>query len=80
MWILMLTFEFYQVSLGGDSGKNARIGKILGPSFRADEVPSVIQKIIDVYVESREPEEPFIDFVHRVEVATFKERVYAASH
>ncbi|MFQ3282191.1 nitrite/sulfite reductase [Reinekea sp.] len=72
--------EFYQVSLGGDSGQNARIGKILGPSFRADEVPSVIQKIIDVYVESREPEEPFIDFVHRVEVATFKERVYAASH
>lgn len=72
--------EFYQVSLGGDSGQKARVGKILGPSFKANEVPSVIQKIIDVYVEKRELEEPFIDFVHRVDVSTFKERVYATSN
>lgn len=72
--------EFYQVSLGGDSGINGRVGKILGPSFKADEIPSVLQKIIDTYVEKRQDEEPFLDAVHRLGVATFKERVYAASH
>jgi sulfite reductase (NADPH) hemoprotein beta-component len=72
--------EFYQVSLGGNSGQNAKVGKILGPSFKAVEVSSVIQKIIDVFVEQRQPEEAFIDFVHRVEISTFKERVYAASN
>ncbi|MBU2865238.1 nitrite/sulfite reductase [Reinekea forsetii] len=72
--------EFYQVSLGGNSGQHAKVGKILGPSFKADEVPDVIKKILDVFVEQRQPEEPFFDFVHRVELKTFKERVYAASH
>ncbi len=72
--------EFYQVSLGGDSGVNANIGKILGPSFKAEEVPAVIQKIIDVYLESREQDESFSQVVHRKGLDPFKERVYAASN
>jgi sulfite reductase (NADPH) hemoprotein beta-component len=69
--------EFYQVSLGGDSGVNARVGKILGPSFKAEDMPGVIQKIIDVFVESRNNEEPFISVVNRLGLEPFKERVYA---
>jgi sulfite reductase (NADPH) hemoprotein beta-component len=69
--------EFYQVSLGGDSGKNAAIGKILGPSFARDEMPSVISKIIDVFVENRNEDELFIDTYNRIGIDSFKERVYA---
>merc|ERR1712000_428133 len=45
--------EFYQISLGGSSHHDASIGKILGPSFARDEMPKVISKIIDVYVDKR---------------------------
>ncbi|MCH8552148.1 MAG: nitrite/sulfite reductase [Natronospirillum sp.] len=69
--------EFYQISLGGDSGLDASLGKILGPSFNAEEVPSVIEKIIDVYVKERTEEEEFIDTVRRVGIKPFKEQVYA---
>ncbi len=69
--------EFYQVSLGGDSGKHAAIGKILGPSFAREEMPEVIDKIIQVYVEQRQPDELFIDTYNRIGIDPFKERVYA---
>ena len=69
--------EFYQVSLGGDSGRDAAIGKILGPSFAREEMPEVIEKIIQVYVEQRQPEELFIDTYNRIGIEPFKERVYA---
>jgi len=69
--------EFYQVTLGGNSSNNAALGKVIGPSFNAEDMPSVVQKIIDVYVENRTEEEPFIDTVNRVGIAPFKERVYA---
>lgn len=72
--------EFYQVSLGGDSGINGRVGKILGPSFKADQVPDVIQKVLDVYVDKRNEDELFLDTVHRIGLAPFKESVYAPSH
>ncbi|MBD3814254.1 MAG: nitrite/sulfite reductase, partial [Betaproteobacteria bacterium] len=42
--------EFYQVSLGGSSGRDASLGQILGPSFAQDAMPDVIEKIINVYV------------------------------
>ena len=69
--------EFYQVSLGGNMSKDASIGKILGPSFSDAEIPAVIQKILDVYVNKRTEEEPFIETYRRVGIAPFKEYVYA---
>lgn len=69
--------EFYQVSLGGASQHDASIGKILGPSFAQDDMPDVIAKIIDVYVEKRTEEESFVDTYRRVGISPFKERVYA---
>ena len=33
--------EFYQVSLGGNSGRHAQLGKILGPSFPQEAMPDV---------------------------------------
>ncbi len=69
--------EFYQVSLGGNMGRKASIGKILGPSFEQAEIPDVIATVLETYVALRQPEEPFFDTFHRVGLEPFKERVYA---
>ena len=72
--------EFYQVSLGGSSGRNASLGQILGPSFAQDVMPDVIEKVIGVYVEQRTEDEQFLDTYRRIGIDPFKERVYAANH
>ncbi|MDY0249692.1 MAG: nitrite/sulfite reductase [Pseudomonas sp.] len=72
--------EFYQVSLGGSSGREATLGKILGPSFAQNMMPDVISKLIDVYLEHRTAEEHFIDTYQRIGIDKFKERVYASNH
>lgn len=68
--------EFYQVSLGGHAGNDAAIGDILGPSFSQEEMPEVIEKILDVYVENRISGESFLDTYRRIGIDTFKERAY----
>lgn len=69
--------EFYQISLGGDSGRHAAVGDILGPSFSQDDVPDVIEKILNVYVENRIEGESFIETYRRIGITLFKERAYA---
>lgn len=69
--------EFYQVSLGGDMGRDAAIAKILGPSFSAEEVPDVIQTVLDTYLEKRIEGERFIETYNRIGLQPFKERAYA---
>ena len=72
--------EYYQVSLGGQSGPDASIGKILGPSFARDEMPNIIGKILAVFVELRIEGERFIDTYGRIGQSPFKERVYAKAN
>jgi sulfite reductase (NADPH) hemoprotein beta-component len=72
--------EFYQISLGGNSGKNAAIGKILGPSFARHEIADVIEKIVNVYVENRMEGESFFDAYNRLGIQPFKEQVYAQNN
>jgi sulfite reductase (NADPH) hemoprotein beta-component len=72
--------EWYQVSLGGAQGNDMSLGKVIGPSFAAAEVPDVVAKLVDVYVEKRHEDERFIDTVRRIGLEPFKERVYAAAH
>ena len=69
--------EFFQVSLGGKQADPPQIGKILGPSFSAQEIPDVIAKILNTYVNLRHENEIFVDTCHRVGIAPFKECVYA---
>ena len=68
--------EWYQVSIGGKQGNDASLGSVIGRSFAAEEMPSVIQKLIEVYVQQRTPEERFIDTVRRLGLAPFKAHVY----
>ncbi len=72
--------EFYQVQLGGNASNDASLGDVLGPSFSAQEMPTVVQKIVDVYLANRTEEELFIDTYRRIGAAPFKEKVYAKAH
>jgi sulfite reductase (NADPH) hemoprotein beta-component len=69
--------EWYQVTVGGKQGNDASIGTVIGPSFSAEEMPGVVQRLIEVYVRERHDEEHFIDTVRRLGVAPFKAHVYA---
>ena len=69
--------EFYQISIGGSQGNAASLGKVIGPSFAQDEVPTVIVRLIETYLKHRDSEtEKFIDVVRRIGVPPFKEHVY----
>ncbi len=68
--------EFYQVTLGGRQGNDAKLGKVIGPSFAAGEMPDVVEKIVKVYLENRSAEERFLDTFDRIGIDPFKNRVY----
>ena len=71
---------WYQISLGGNSSNNAKLGKILGRAVPSDDVAKTIQKIVDVYLEQRVSNENevegFGELVNRIGIAPFKEKVY----
>ncbi|MBT8541030.1 nitrite/sulfite reductase [Polynucleobacter paneuropaeus] len=68
--------EWYQITLGGEQGNHASIGKVIGPSFYADEIPDVMSNIINTYVEQRADDESFIQAYKRLGVTPFKESAY----
>ncbi|MDR5898286.1 nitrite/sulfite reductase [Halomonas vilamensis] len=70
--------EYYQISIGGNSTDDASLGKILGPSFFREDVPGVVEKVLEVYVAQRHEDERFLDTYRRIGLKPFKERVYAA--
>ena len=72
--------EWYQVSIGGAQGNDAALGKVIGPSFAAVDMPDVVERLIGTYVEHRHGDERFIDTVRRIGIDPFKERVYATAH
>lgn len=69
--------EYYQISIGGNSTDDASLGKILGPSFFREDVPDVVDKVLQVYVAERHEDERFLDTYRRIGLKPFKERVYA---
>ncbi len=70
--------EWYQVSLGGldgsaISGHDSTPGKVIGPSFAAEEVADVVEAVLDTYREQRTAaSERFIDTVKRIGLDPFK--------
>ncbi len=72
--------EFYQVSIGGSQSKEASLGKILGPSFKQEDMPDIIEKILSTYLAMRTEEESFLQTYRRVGITPFKERVYAQTN
>ena len=72
--------EFYQVQLGGNAGNDTSLGKVLGPAFGAEEMPQVVQTLVDVFVQQRVEGERFIDTYRRIGIKPFKEKVYASNN
>ncbi|RRV23390.1 nitrite/sulfite reductase [Pseudomonas sp. o96-267] len=69
--------EWYQLTLGGSQGQQAALGKVIGPSFAAEQVPEVIESIVHTYVDHREEGEGFLDTFQRIGLEPFKARVYS---
>ncbi|MEX2198985.1 MAG: nitrite/sulfite reductase, partial [Burkholderiales bacterium] len=76
--------EWYQVEIGGNQGQTssgglspASLGRVIGPAFARAEIPDVIERLIETYLEHRESDaERFVDVAHRIGVEPFKARVY----
>ncbi len=68
--------EWYQITLGGSDGSTlsgaAVPGKVIGPSFAADEVPDALEAVIDTYLTQRLPQELFVDAARRLVLPTFR--------
>ena len=72
--------EWYQVEIGGNQAP-ASLGKVIGPSLARADIPDVIEKLIQCYLERRDSDaERFVDVVHRIGIEPFKERVYGHAH
>ncbi|HEY6897752.1 MAG TPA: nitrite/sulfite reductase [Rhodocyclaceae bacterium] len=68
--------EFYQLTLGGAWGIEAALGKVIGPSFAAADVPGAVERMVAHYLAIRQPGERFIDTYRRVGMEGFKARAY----
>jgi sulfite reductase (NADPH) hemoprotein beta-component len=68
--------EWYQVTVAGSDGSTisgpAVPGKVIGPSFAADEVPDVLEALIETYRRERGNGERFIDTARRLGTAPFR--------
>lgn len=69
--------EFYQITLGGDSGPQAAVGRRVGPGFSAEEVPGAVEKIVDTYQALKQGDEQFMATLARVGDEPFKDALYA---
>jgi sulfite reductase (NADPH) hemoprotein beta-component len=78
--------EWYQITLGGSDGSKLSgapaLGKVVGPSFLAAEVPDVIEAVLDVYRAQRltSRSETFIDALKRLGSEPFKLAANGARH
>ncbi|HWH73959.1 MAG TPA: nitrite/sulfite reductase, partial [Methylibium sp.] len=76
--------EWYQVTLGGSDGSalsgglaSATPGKVIGPSFAADEVADAVEAVIETYRGQRAANERFVDTVRRIGLDPFKQAANA---
>jgi sulfite reductase (NADPH) hemoprotein beta-component len=68
--------EWYQISLGGNQGNDARIGQAIGPAVPAAEVTNVVERLIGTYLALRHAGERFIDTVQRLGHTPFRDAAY----
>ena len=68
--------EFYQLVLGGSGAEDASIGEIMGPGFGEHEIADAVERVVNVYLKSRQPGERFLDTYRRLGMAPFKDAAY----
>jgi len=73
--------EWYQITLGGSDGSRlsgqAVAGKVIGPSFAADEAADAVEAVIATYRRERQAGERFIATVRRIGLDAFKQATNA---
>ncbi len=82
--------EWYQITLGGSDGSKLSgapaLGKVVGPSFSAAEVPDVIEAVLNVYRDQRladntgDKAETFIAALRRLGAEPFKQAANSVRH
>ena len=50
--------------------------RYVGPSFAQEEIPEVIARLLDVYLNRREEGESFLETYRRIGIAPFREAAY----
>ncbi|PHR92310.1 MAG: sulfite reductase [Robiginitomaculum sp.] len=68
--------ESYQIKLGGDATDTAEVGKVTGKGFSFDELIDAIERMVGLYLETREGGERFLDTYRRIGITPFKEVLY----
>ncbi|MYB34313.1 MAG: nitrite/sulfite reductase [Gammaproteobacteria bacterium] len=69
--------EWYQVTLGGDAGREACIGERVGPAISREQIVDAILTILDTYLDIREPGESFGECFRRTGLDPYQENLYA---
>ena len=72
--------EWYQVTVGGRQGNDARIGEVIGRAFAAAEVPDTVERLITTYLAHRHADERFIDTFDRIGIEAFQSAAYPHPH
>lgn len=70
--------EYYQVMLGGSAEDDASLGRWLGPAVAQDEIIETLERILSVYLDTREGAETFLETYRRLGREPFKEAAYGA--
>lgn len=68
--------EWYQVTIGGAQGNQSALGRVIGRAFQAEEMPDVVERLVETYCQLRIQDEPFVDTLLRVGAEPFKANVY----
>jgi len=68
--------EWYQITLGGRQGTDARIGEVIGRAFAAKDVADVVERLIGTYLAQRHADERFLDTFDRIGLQAFRDVAY----
>lgn len=69
--------EWYQITLGGDPGKDAFIGERVGPAVARQDIVGAILNILNTYLDIRQYKESFGECYRRVGLKPYQENLYA---
>lgn len=65
--------EGYQVVLGGGTGSSSEVGRQVFTAIPFEQIPPLLERVLRVYLDRRQPGESFTTFTRRHEVAQLQE-------
>jgi len=68
--------ENYQITLGGRNDANARVGQRMGKGVSADEVPEVVERLVNLYLDRKHGQESFSDTFDRIGKTVFSAAIH----